>query len=50
MLFGNDDEFTLIAAALNKASFGDLAELNFSQGLDVVVQRCIQAGLIIGFE
>ena len=46
----SDDEMTFIAAVLKNASFGDIAELNFSQSLDVVVQRCIQAGLIIGFK
>ena len=46
----SDDETTFITAVLKNASFGDIAELSFTQGLDVIVQRCIQAGLIIGFE
>jgi len=46
----SDDETTFIKAVLNNASFGDIAELSFSKGLDQVVQRCIQSGLIIGFS
>lgn len=46
----SEDETRFIAAVLNKASFGDIAELSFSQGLDEMVQRCIQTGLIIGFK
>ena len=44
------DETTFINAVLKGASFGELAELDYSQGLDVIVQRCIQTGLIIGFS
>ena len=46
----SDDEKTFITAVLNKASFGDIAELSFNQGLDMIVQRCDQVGLIISFE
>jgi len=45
----NEDETRFISAVLNSASFGDIAELEFTQALDVIVQRCIQTGLIIGF-
>lgn len=46
----SDDETTFIKAVLLNASFGEIAELTFNQGLDLIVQRCIQAGLIIGFH
>ncbi|MFT5718220.1 MAG: hypothetical protein ACI9T7_002425 [Oleiphilaceae bacterium] len=46
----SEDETTFISAVLNNASFGEIAELTFSQGLDMIVQRCIQAGFIIGFR
>jgi hypothetical protein len=46
----SDDEITFISAILNNASLGDIAELTFSQGLDVIVQRCIQTGLITSFN
>jgi hypothetical protein len=46
----SDDETTFISAVLNNASLGDIAELTFSQDLNLIVQRCIQAELIIGFS
>jgi len=46
----SDDETTFISAVLKNATFGEIAELSFRQSLDVVVQRCIQSGLIIGFK
>jgi len=46
----SEDETTFLSAVLNNASFGDIAELTFSQSLDLIVQRCIQTGIIIGFK
>ena len=46
----SEDETTLLSAVLQQATFGDIAELHFSSELDVIVQRCIQAGFIIGIK
>ena len=45
----SEDEKIFIHAVLKNASFGELAELNYNESLDKIVQRCIQKGLIIGF-
>jgi len=45
----NEDETKFLSAVLNCASFGQIAEIDFNQGLDEIVQRCIQTGLVIGF-
>jgi len=46
----SEDEYQFITALVEGKTFGEIAEMAFSQELGEILQRCIQTGLIIEFS
>ena len=46
----SEDEYMFLSAVMNKKSLVEISELSLNQAVELVFQRCIQAGLIIGFK
>jgi len=46
----SDDEYQFIAAFLRGKRFEDILEIPFRQPVSDILQRCIQMGLIVGFN